>query len=160
MSDIGQTNNGFDPATINGLFALGGVVLGSIVTILKDIILRKLPIQLEKVRIHDKNRIEAYKELIVFTKELQNSSFPLAENKKADFRKLMKARYEDKILRNLPYYNKYIIERLEKLENNYTCMTHPDLIPEVDCTEFIEKELFKTVNEMNKEIKKILKSWN
>ena len=138
MPDTGQISRGIDPGVLNGLFALGGVILGILGAILKDIVLRKLPVQLERVRIHDKDRIEAYKELIVFIRDIQNSSFPLAENKESEFRRLMKDKYEDRILRNLPYYHKDIIERLEKMESNYLCLTNPDLIFEVDCSDFID----------------------
>ena len=124
MLDAGQISKGIDPGVLNGLFALGGVILGSIGAILRDIILRKLPVQIERVRIHDKDRIEAYKELIVFIRDIQNSSFPLAEDKEADFKEIMKDRYEDKILRNMPYYHKDIIEELEKMESNYLCLTN------------------------------------
>ncbi len=159
MPDTGQISKGLDPAIINGLFALAGVIIGAAGAILKDIILRNLPIKLERVRIHDKDRIEAFKDLIVFVKDIQNSTFPAAEYKKDDFKRIMKTIYRDHILRNMPYYNKYIIERIEILEERYICLTSPDLIGEVDCTNFIEKELFLTVNEIDKEIKKILKSW-
>jgi len=157
MPYISQISKSLDPAIINGLFALAGMVLGAAGAILKDIILRNQPIKLEKVRIHDKDRIEAYKELIVFTKDLQNSAFPAAESKEEDFKRIMKAKYESKILRNLPYYNKGIIEKLEKMEDCYTCLTRPELISDVDCGDFIEKELFLMTNEMNKEIKMIIK---
>jgi hypothetical protein len=70
MADTSQISKGINPAIVNGLFALGGVVLGSLGAILKDIVLRKLPVQLEKVRIHNKDRIEAYKDLIVFIRDL------------------------------------------------------------------------------------------
>lgn len=71
----------------------------------------------------------------------------------------MKDKYEDRILRNLPYYHKDIIERLEKMESNYLCLTNPDLIFEVDCSDFIEKELFQIASEISKEIKSAIKSW-
>ncbi len=159
MPDPSQISKGIDPSVLSGLFALGGVILGSLGAILKDIILRKLPVQLERVRIHDKDRIEAYKELIVFIRDIQNSSFPLAESKEADFRRIMKDKYEDKILRNLPYYNKHVIEGLDKMESNYLCLTNPDSIPEVDCSSFIDKELFEIANKISKEIKIVIKSW-
>ncbi|OGP68788.1 MAG: hypothetical protein A2W27_02200 [Deltaproteobacteria bacterium RBG_16_44_11] len=159
MLDAGQISKGIDPGVLNGLFALGGVILGSIGAILRDIILRKLPVQIERVRIHDKDRIEAYKELIVFIRDIQNSSFPLAEDKEADFKEIMKDRYEDKILRNMPYYHKDIIEELEKMESNYLCLTNRDLISEVDCSHFIEEELYQTANKISKEIKAAIKSW-
>lgn len=158
MQGIIQFFRDIDPVTKNGFFTLFGVALGAAGAMLKDIVLRNIPIKLEKIRIHDKDRIEAYKELIVFTKDLQNSTFPAAEYKEDDFKRIMKAKYESIILRNLPYYDSYIIERLEKMEDNYTCLIRPELISEVDCNGFIEKELFPMVNEINKEIKKILKS--
>jgi predicted DNA-binding protein len=57
--------------------------------------------------------------------------------------RIMKSKYGSKILRNLPYYSKDIIERLEKMEDYYTCLIRPELISDVDCSDFIEKELFK-----------------
>jgi len=158
MSEVIQFFRDIDPVTKNGFFTLFGVVLGAAGAMLKDIILRNIPVKLEKIRIHDKDRIEAYKELIVFTKDLQNSTFPAAEYKRVDFKRIMKAKYESKILRNLPYYSKYIIERLEKMEDYYTCLIRTELIGDVDCNDFVEKELFEMSNEINREIKKIIKS--
>ena len=110
-------------------------------------------IDLERVRVHEKDRIEAYKHLFSFAKKLQNRTFPLAEGKKKAFIEIMSNVYLSKLDRDLVYFGEDSLRVLDTLESQYVCMTDPDLIPEMNPdeeTKFLENELFQSAPESHR----------
>jgi len=113
-------------------------------------------IDLEKVRVHEKDRIEAYKKLFSFAKKLQNQVFPLAEGKRKAFIETMRNEYFGKLDRDLVYFEEDPLRVLDALESRYVCMTNPDLIPEMDPDEerkFLESELLQSAQELIDQVK-------
>lgn len=111
---------------------------------------------IEKLRLHDKDRIEAHKRLFLFARKMSNETFPLADNKLSAFKCLMKKEYFGKIDIDSVYYPDAVIEILDKLESQYICMTRGELIPEMDEKElelFIENELFNYAKKLRKAAK-------
>ena len=114
-------------------------------------------IDLERVRAHEKDRIQAYKELFSFAKKLQNRTFPLAEAKRVAFIELMRSEYLGKLDRVLVYFGEDSLHVLDALESQYVCMTDPNLIPEMsldDEERFLETDLYQSAQKLIDHAKK------
>jgi hypothetical protein len=48
---------------VNGLFTLGGVLLGSLMSTIRDLLALKSNQKIEYIRLEHKDRVEAYKDL-------------------------------------------------------------------------------------------------
>ena len=108
-------------------------------------------IDLEKVRVHEKDRMEAHKKLFSFARKLQNQMFPLAEGKRKMFIEIMRKEYFGKLDADLLYFTDKSSRILGKLESQYICMTNPDLVPEMipdDEERFLEGEVFQNAQEL------------
>lgn len=108
-------------------------------------------IKLEKVRVHERDRMEANKRLFSFVRKLQNQTFPLAEEKRRSFIEIMRKEYFGKLDGDLLYFTDDSLRVLDALESQYICMTNPDLIPEMnpnDETRFLENELFQSAQQL------------
>src|SRR5713226_8989682 len=121
-----------DSAVVTGLFALAGVIVGSLVPLIRDILNSRAQIRLERVRLHDVERVEAHKRLFAFARRLSNRTFPLAENKRRVFLDLMRNEYLGKAQLDYLYFSRGVTKLLDELESQYTGMTNPDLIPEMN----------------------------
>ena len=147
-------------AIVNGLFTLGGVLIGILLPSLKELLLIKSNRKTEVLKIHDLDRIKAYKELIHFNNLIINTTFPLAEDKLRPFLQIMENDYPKFIEMNIPYYTKEIIDLLENFQSTYICIISPDLSGEVDTKSYIEKDLFSDAQKIDKELKKVIKTWS
>lgn len=117
----------------------------------------KIQFSIEKLKIHDKDRIEAYKRLLAFSRKLGNEAFPLAENKRSAFVHVMKDEYLQRVELDYVYFSKDITKILDEFESRYVCMTRGELIPEMDTEEennFLEKKLFSMTEDLAKHAKK------
>lgn len=143
-----------------GLFTLGGAFIGLAANIFSEYLKGRKAIKLERLKIHDVEKKNAYKELIVFTKDILNNSFPMYEEKVQYFTSHMKRHYRN-ILSYYPYYTKAIIEILDEMEEQYTCLTSPDLIDIADETrkDYIEKKLYEKASALYKIIKREIREW-
>lgn len=134
-----------DSAVLTGLFTLAGAVVGFLVTLVRDVLNNRSQIRLEKVRLHDLERVEAHKRLFAFARRLANTTFPMAENKRKAFLHLMREEYVGKAQLDYLYFTRSVTTLLDDLESRYTCMTDHDLIPEMNPEEenaFLEHQLF------------------
>lgn len=127
---------------------VGGTITGAI-TLFKTFLDNRAKIRIEKLRIHDDNVIEAYKRLFVFAQRLSNETFPLAEYKFDNFRRMMANSFES-IEFDRIYFSKEINDILEEFNSAFVCMTSPDLIPETEdyVKDFIENKLFDNANKL------------
>lgn len=117
----------------------------------------KTQFSIEKLKIHDKDRIEAYKRLLAFSRKLGNETFPLAENKRAAFVHVMKNEYWQRVELDYVYFSEDTTKLLDEFESRYVCMTRGELIPEMDTEEennFLEKKLFSMTEDLAKRAKK------
>jgi len=145
---------------INGLFALTGALIGFVSSLIKDLITNRQKITLEKVKIHERNRLEAYKRLFGFAREITSTCFPLAQDKRDTFIGTMERVYKNKIELDYPYFTLQIIEILDRFNDRYICMTDPDLIPEMDREDeekFLEKQLYDDAQKIEKLFKRTMR---
>ncbi len=116
---------------------------------------------IEKLRLHDSDRTEAYKRLLVFARGLRNRVFPLATDKEDAFRRFMQHEYVGAVDKDSVYFRKDIVSILDRLESEYICMTDPDLIPEfteVERQRFLEDELFSILEQLVDKIREVMQS--
>ncbi len=108
-------------------------------------------IDLERVRVHEKERMEANRKLFMFARKLSAKTFPLAQRKEQAFLTIMRQSYFGKLEDVSLYLSDESLALLDELENQFTCMTDPDLIPEMDPGEqskFFEQGLYDSANKL------------
>ena len=98
-----------------GWFALFGAALVLTGSIIREIINNRSKIKLERIRIHDKDRLEAYKHLFNLARTITNTYHPLANNEVSDFIRIMRGRFDQEIKIHLLYYSPQILKVLDKL---------------------------------------------
>jgi len=147
-----------NPIIINGIFTLIGVLLGSLIPMIKDLIALRSNKNIEYIRLHDKDRIEAYKVLFEFIYKLRITIWPDNPTVYGDF----KLDCQDN-LRNLipkyPYYSKNVLQELSKLESLYN-MTIIDVAWVNSPKDEVEKELPKIVNKLYDIVLDDFRKWN
>ncbi|WP_321991487.1 hypothetical protein [Marispirochaeta aestuarii] len=102
----------------NGIFTLLGVLLGGFIPIIKDLINRKAQYKIERIKLHDQDKIEAYKTLYLLVRDLRliNHEKQDKSGQKKDLDFL--GTYAKRILEcnpNYPYFTKEIRNDLLKL---------------------------------------------
>jgi len=83
---------------------------------------------IEKIRLHDKDRVSAYRRLYVFARNLEKDTFPLSERKEKHFLDMMRSSSYRKIQLDAVYFTDEISNILEELEDNFICSTRGELI--------------------------------
>lgn len=117
-------------------------------------------LEIERVKLFDKDRTEAYRKLLRFAHKLKNRTFPLAEDKRKEFIRIMEQDYVGSVEQELIYFDEASAKILDELESHYVCMSHPDLIPEMDQDEerrFLEDRLFVLSNELTSHVRKVMR---
>lgn len=136
-------------------------IIASIITIiaiyLKEILNRKTKIKLEKLKIYDEKKFNAYLELNEFICTAF-SYFPPDEPRR-EFVGLMKRHFFIKVKKNYPYIRKDLREKLRILENQYICLGESDFIPDIPFDKFFKTEYLKLLNKLDADIEKIFDKW-
>lgn len=117
----------------------------------------KTQFSIEKLKIHDKDRTEAYKRLLAFSRKLRNETFPLAENKRSAFVHIMENEYLERLELDYVYFSEDTTTILDEFKSRYFCMTRGELIPEMDTEEekdFIENKLYSMAEDLAKQARK------
>jgi len=144
-----------------GWFALFGAALGIIGSIVREAINNRSKIKLQRIKIHDKDKLEAYKNLFNFARIITNTYHPIADNEISDFTRIMKGRFEQEIKPHLLYYSPQISKILDEFDGMYFCATNRgDLTEESDkqLQEFISKGFCESAIKLKELIKKELSS--
>lgn len=144
-----------------GWFALFGAALIIISSIIREVINNRSKIKLERIRIHDKDKLEAYKNLFNFARTITNTYHPLADSELSDFIRTMKGRFKQEIQTHLLYYSTEILKILDKFDEMYFCaMNRADLSTETyeQLQEFIREGFCESAFKLKELIKKELSS--
>lgn len=144
-----------------GWFALFGAALGIIGSIVREAINNRSQIKLERIKIHDKDKLEAYKTLFTFARVITKTYYPLADNEISDFIRIMKGRFEQEIKPRLLYYSPQISNILDEFDEMYFCaMNRGDLTEETDqqLQKFIGEGFCESALKLKELIKKDLSS--
>ena len=120
----------------------------------------KRQFDIERIRLHEKDSVDAHRRLLKFARSLRNDTFPLAEDKRRALMDLMRQQYIGKLELDYVYFAGEATDVLDTLEERYVCMTRGVLIPEmdpVDENEFLEHKLFQLADSLAKYVKKTMK---
>ena len=145
-----------------GTFSIISVVIGSILTIAanhwKEKLSRTTQIKLEKLKIYDEKKFQAYVELYGFISTAYSFYWP-PDNPRRDFITLMKKYFFTKVKINYPYFKKDIREKIRILENQFECLGEPDFSPSIPFNQFFDNDYLKILNELNTTVEKVFDEW-
>jgi hypothetical protein len=121
--------------TIYSLIGMGiGTILGGGIALINTYLTNRANIRLEKLKMHEGPRIEAYKNLLHFSERIFGDP---TDDMSTGFLLTMKADFYKKIFPNYLYYPKKIRELLDELKNQYDCWGHPDFFDEKEADKFL-----------------------
>lgn len=142
---------------LNGISTLIGVVTGAAISFVKDLILARNQRKIEKMKLHDKNKMAAYKHLIKYAKGLAVITWPDNDSIYSDFFNTCRDNFST-LIESYPYYSKDIMKILDKIESLYH-MTLIDVNWETPPRATIEKELPEIANKLYKQVIDDFKKW-
>lgn len=144
------------------LFSIFSVIIGSILTIIanhwKEKSNRKTQIKLEKIKMYDEKKFQAYIDLYEFLSKAFYFYWP-PDNPRQDFITVMKKYFFAKVKNHYPYFKKEIREKIRILENQYDCLGEPDFVPSIPFDQFFDTEYLNILNELNKTVETIFDKW-
>lgn len=147
-----------NPLIVNGVFTLAGVIIGSAFPFIKELITLQVNKKMEFIRLHDKEKIEAYKELFVFVRNLSVITLPDNENIFSEYLDYYK-KQNVKVIPNYPYFSKKIRDQLNELEALYQ-MTIINVEWITSPEKEIEDKLPGITNILQKIVEDEFKNWN
>lgn len=132
--------NGSDThEVIYSLIGMGiGTLLGGGIALINTYLTNRTNIRLEKLKVHESFRIEAYKNLLRFS---ENLFCDPTGDMSQDFLSVMKTDFYKQIFPNYLYYPRKIRELLNKLKVQYDCWGHPDFFNREQSEKFLRDEL-------------------
>jgi hypothetical protein len=133
---------------------IGATVVGGFLTLFGVLLTNINQVSLEKIKLHEKDKCEAYKKLYSFVTKISNATFPLSVDKQIRFEEIMKADFSD-VQNFILYYSEDISKILEEFESAYVCMTETDLIP--DTEDFVDDFIHNKVYDYADKLKKLAK---
>lgn len=141
-----------------GAFSIISAVVTIIAIYLKEILNRKTNIKIEKLKIYDEKKFNAYLELYEFVSIAFSYYWPPDEPRK-DFIALMKKHFFPKVKKNYPYIEKELREKFKELESQYFSLGDPDLTPNIPFEKFIKNYYIRLLNEISVDIELIFDKW-
>lgn len=139
------------------LTLLIGIISTVIIFWFKESLNRKTKIKLEKLKLYDKKRFDAYYNLYEFISKCY-AMFPL-ENPRGDFVYLIKEQYFQNVRKYLPYFRKDIRSSLKTIESQYDCLNNSDFHPKIPFDKFVRSNFLDILNTLNSEVEKIFDKW-
>jgi len=126
-----------------GVFgSLGGVLI-------KEILTTKTQLKLERLRLHERERLDAFKKLYGFVAHTGEILFP-PEEPRGDFIAVMKQSFSEDVKPNMLYYPAEIRQILYEFESQYACLSNTDLVPRVSFEEFMDKHVYRSLGSLRK----------
>ena len=145
-----------------GIFSIISVIIGSLLTIVanyyKEKTNRTTKLKLEKLKIYDEKKFQAYLELYDFISMAYSFYWP-PDKPRQSFIRLMKKYFFSKVKIHYPYFKKNIREKLKLLESQYECLGEPDFIPIIPFDQFFRTDYLKILNELNVIVEKLFDEW-
>ncbi len=100
-----------------------GIIIGATIVFAKDIIVIRSMEKIEYLKLNTKEKVEAYRKLFEFSRDLYRFSFPDNPDVVNEFKEVY--RKENRIIQmNYHYFNKKIIKILLKIESSYSCFIY------------------------------------
>lgn len=146
----------------NSIIPVITLIIGSLLTVFvnfrKEKSNRTTQIKIEKIKIYDEKKFQAYLELYAFISKAYSVYFPL-DNPRQDFTQLMKKYFFARVKINYPYYKKGIREKMKILESQYGCLVEQDFVPEIPFEKFYRSDFVKILSELNQSVEKTFDEW-
>ena len=120
----------------------------------------KRQFDIERMRLHEKDRVEAHRRLLTFARHLRNEVFPLAQDKEVAFTRLMQEQYFGTLELDYVYFADSVATILEFIEDRFACLTRPELIPEIpedDLEKFLEEDLYHRAGDLIAHVKQSMR---
>lgn len=142
---------------LNVLYSLIGVAIGAAISFAKDLLLSRNQRAIEIIRLHDKDKMDAYKHLLKYARELAVITWPDNNSVYSDF--IQNCRKEfSKVVEFYPYYSTNIVKVLDRIENLYN-ITIIDADWITPPREAIEKELPELARRLYQQIIDDFRKW-
>ena len=146
----------------NSIVPVIALIIGSLLTMLvnywKEKSNRTTQIKIEKLKIYDEKKFQAYLDLYEFISKAYFSYYP-PDNPRQDFISLMKNYFFKKVKIHYPYLKSEVRENIKILENQYLCLGEPDFIPQIPFDQFFRTEYLKILNKLNKATENLFDNW-
>lgn len=142
---------------LTGVFSLVGVIVGASIPLIRDLLLSKNQRRIEIIKLHDKEKMDAYRHLLKYAKGLSVITWPDNDRVYSDF--ITDCRNDfSKLVEFYPYYSEEIMTILDRIENLY----HATII-DVEWVspprKTIEKELPDIARSLYKQVITDFKKW-
>ena len=144
-------------AIINGVFAFTGVLVGAFFPFLKEVIQSLSAKKLELIKIHDSDRLSAYKNLLKYSKQLNKLLLPDNEAVYSDFIENCRREFHS-LIEYYPYFSKNVMDILDSIEVLYNISTM-DLNWNTPPHETVENELPEISKKLYRQIIQDFKKW-
>lgn len=145
-----------------GIFSILSAITGSGFTIIanywKEKSSRTTQIKVEKIKMYDERKFNAYLEVYEFISKAYSFYDP-EDDPRDGFTVLMKKFFFKNVKQNYPYMNSEIREKIKTLESQYICLGNSFLSPQIPSDKFFRTEYLKILNELNKTIEKVFDDW-
>jgi hypothetical protein len=145
-----------------GIFSILSAITGSVLTIIanhwEEKSRRTTQIKIEKIRIYDERKFNAYLEVNEFISKAYSFYDP-EDDPRDGFTLLMKKYFFKNVKQNYPFMNPEIREKIKTLESQYICLGNSFLSPQIPFDQFFRTEYLKILNELNKTIEKVFDDW-
>lgn len=133
-----------------GFFTVLGSVGSLGAVLIKELISSKTQIRVERLKLHERECLDAYKKLYSFVTHAGDMIYPPDEPRR-DFIAVMKL-FTKEVKPNMLLFNAEIRKMLRELETQYSCLGDQDLIPPIDFDDFIRDKAFKLFEALLKAI--------
>lgn len=142
----------------NVIFSLIGVAIGAAIPLVKDFLQARNQRAIEIIKLHDKDKMNAYRHLLVYARTLTVITWPDNSSVYSDFKDSCKKEIT-KLVEFYPYYSKAVMKILDEIENLYH-MTIIDADWTIPPKDVIEKKLPELSNKLYKQVTDDFKKWN
>lgn len=109
--------------------------------------------KLERLRIHERELVIAWRTLYEFVAHAQGSIWP-PDDPRNDFIALMQKHYFKHVKPNMLLFSYDIRQILEQFESQYHSLGDPDAIPDPPFDEFIRSIVFDRLQELSRAVEK------
>jgi hypothetical protein len=121
---------------------------------IKELLAGKYQMKIERLRMHEKESLDAYKKLYGFISHAEDRLFP-PDDPRCDFIEVMKNSYAKEVKPNMLFFTHEIRDILFKFESQYEALSAPDdIYPEISFDDFINNHVYKYLESLRRVIEK------
>lgn len=145
-------------AFITGGFTILGSILGLLFSIINSIITKNKDLKIERIKIFEGNRFNAYIELYQFIRLARSEIDPTEEFEHQLYDHLSTESFKY-ITKNIGYYSKIIRKYIFELDKQYDILTNPN-VNNISKNIYSYNEYISVINKIYKEVEYSFDEWN